>query len=123
MPWWGWLLLGGAGTGVLVLVAYLLLRRKATPTGSDADRTALAESARKRVEEDLAAERELRRKAERAAVALEVELRGIATERKRKLEVLDAEKRKEYAALAGDPDALLARVDALLRDADDPAGR
>ena len=111
MPWWGWLLIGAAGAGLVILVLWLLFRKKG---GAAVDRVALLESERKRAQEDLEAERQAHARTEAVRKELEAELRGIAERKKARLEALDEEARKKLRDLTDDPDALLARVDEIL---------
>ena len=119
MTWWGWLLLGAGLAAVAALGLWLLLRR----VGSrDVDREALAKSERVRLRANLEAERERRVEAERVARDLEEELRGIAKKRKEELDAADENARARARELADDPDALLERLDEILRRAPDDGG-
>jgi hypothetical protein len=111
MPWWGWMLLGAGLVGAALVAVYIfLLRRPAAAV----DRNALLDSERTRLEDERTAAERGRAEAERVARELEAELRGLVERRKKELEAIDAEKRKEYADLVGDPDALLERIDKIL---------
>jgi hypothetical protein len=112
MPFYGWLGVG-AGTALLaVLLLWLRFRRPAGP--ATVDRAGLADAERERYETVIKAEREARAAAEDVAKRLEAELRGLAADKKARLEALDADSKRTYENLVGDPDALLARLDALL---------
>lgn len=111
MPWWGWMLLGAGVCGLLALGLWLLLRRRAEPA---VDRAGLIESERTRLEAELAAEKAARETAEKVARELEVEVRAIADWKRKRLEALDAEKAQKYRDMAGDPDAILRRLDEIL---------
>ena len=111
MPWWGWMLLGGGAVGLVTLGLWLLLRRKAAPA---VDRAGLIDSERTRLEAEAAAEKRGREAAEKVARELEAEIRAIAEWKKTRLEALDADKAQKYRDMAGDPDALLRRLDEIL---------
>lgn len=111
MPWWGWMLLGGGLVGVSVLVLWLILRKKVTPA---VDRTALLESEKVRLAAERDAEAKARLAAEKVAKDLEMEVRAIANWKKQRMEALDEEKAQKYRDMAGDPDAILRRLDEIL---------
>jgi len=111
MPWWGWLLLGAGVSLLSVLILWLILRKRG---GGEVDRAALADVKFRRLREELEAESEMRRKAERIGRDLELELRGVAERKKKRLEEVDEETRKRFSDLSDDPDALLSRVDEIL---------
>lgn len=111
MPWWGWMLLGGGLVGAVALVLWLLLRKKAEPA---VDRAGLIDSERTRLEAERDAEKRGREAAEKVARELEVQVRAIADWKKQRLEALDAEKAQKYRDMAGDPDAILRRLDEIL---------
>lgn len=108
MPWWGWILTGTLGAVVVLLVVKLLRQRPGL------DRTPLADSERQRMAEELEAERAARGVAEKIVAKLEAELRGVAKWRREQLEQVDNETEQDRAKLAGDPDALLGRLDDIL---------
>lgn len=111
MPGWGWLLLGAGSALIAVLVIWLLTRKSSTAV---VDQLELVNSERKRLEAELAAETKLREDAERIRDALALEVTRIAEDQQLKLEALDEATKKDFLELAGDPDALLARLDRLL---------
>jgi len=105
------MLLGGGLVGAVALVLWLLLRRKAEPA---VDRVGLLESERTRLTEERDAEARGRAAAEKVARELEAEVRAIADWKKTRLEKLDADKAQKYRDMAGDPDAILRRLDEIL---------
>jgi hypothetical protein len=111
MPWWGWMLVGAGTAGLITLAIWLLLRRKAVPA---VDRIGLIDSERTRLEAERDAEAAARAAAEKVAANLEAEIRDIAQWKQKQLEVLDAEKARNYRDMAGDPDAILRRLDEIL---------
>lgn len=112
MPWWGWLLTGVGAALLSVLVLWLIFRKKTQPT---VDRVALLDSQARRLAEERDAETAARKKAEATAKRLELELRGIAERKKKKLEDLDDKTAQKFRDLTDDPDSLLDRVDRILR--------
>lgn len=112
MPAYAWLGIGAGVALLSVLALWLRFRRSAGPAA--VDRAGLADAERARYEATIRAERELRAAAEDIARRLEAELRGLAEDQRRRLADLDAKTRRDYEDLAGAPDALLARLDALL---------
>jgi hypothetical protein len=105
------MLLGGGLVGLSVLALWLLFRRKVTPA---VDLTALLESEKVRLAAERDAEAKARLAAEKVAKDLELEVRAIANWKKQRMEVLDEEKAQKYRDMAGDPDAILRRLDEIL---------
>lgn len=113
MPAWGWFALGVLLSALGTISIYLLLRK--TSGVETVDRAGLLSSERIRLGVALEAETLARAAAERVARALSAELRDVAERRRSVLEGIDASERARVAELVGDPDALLARLDAVLR--------
>jgi sensor domain CHASE-containing protein len=109
MPGWGWLLIG-AGIALVIVVVIWALRRKP----ADVDRKALADSAAKRLEEELAAEREARVKVMEAYQQLAEENKRITSWYTEHKERIAKEAQDDFQKLSTDPSALNAKLDELL---------
>jgi len=111
VPTWGWILIGvGVGAAVVGVIWYLIHRNRPR-----VDRSGLIDSERTRLVEEKNAETKARAIAEKQVKELEAELRAIAERKKKRLEELDEQTAKKFRDLTDDPDALLARVDEILR--------
>lgn len=111
MPAWAWFVLGVATSAMILIVVWALLFRGSS---SFVDRVALAESDRKRLEDERDAERNAKEKAEFISTQLEAELREIAQRRRVKIEEIDDSTIKDFKRFVDDPDALLARIDEIV---------
>lgn len=111
MPALAWFVLGVATSAMILIVVWALLFRGSS---SFVDRVALAESDRKRLEDERDAERNAKEKAEFISTQLEAELREIAQRRRVKIEEIDDSTIKDFKRFVDDPDALLARIDEIV---------
>lgn len=114
MEWWGWLLLGAFGTGVIVLLIILLTRKPQVVGLSDQEREKIIELERKKMEQEIAVEREE-----------VVRLEALATEQRKKLANLEKwyetakksvakAKREEFEKYLADVNAAGSELDKLL---------
>lgn len=117
MPLWGFLIFGLTTAVLTAVIVYLVVRRAVGAI----DRNALAASEKKRIAEELAAERRKKLELERLAGEFRKRLETNRAWYEKMKETIDGELGAEYNALAADDGALLGKLSELLGDTNEPS--
>lgn len=120
MPWWGWLIIVLVVALATAIVVWVLARK--TTIGAYLDREKVAKVQAETLRAELAAEKAAAEKVKKEAADLAKRLKANQEWYEKARASLDEEVRDEYERLAGDPAALDAKLDELLRADDTDPG-